>query len=83
MRKSIKECFIIKTLVDAKVFETVFVKDVVGEKSLKYRILELGITKGVKIFVKRFAPMGSPVEIFVRGYNLCLGTKEAKSIILV
>lgn len=74
---------IIRTLKDAKVFETVFVKDVVGQENLKYRILELGLTKGVKIFVKRVAPMGSPIEIFVRGYNLCLGTKEAKNIILV
>ena len=64
-------------------FETVFVKEVVGDEKLKSRLMELGITSGVEIFVKRFAPLGSPVEIFIRGYNLCLGKKEAESVILI
>ncbi len=54
-----------------------------GEENLKYRIMELGITNGVKVKVKRFAPMGGPIEIFVRGYNLCIGKNEAKNILIV
>ena len=74
--------FYIKTLRNAKVSETVFVKRVVGDENLRFRIMELGITKGAKIFVKKFAPLGSPMEIFVRGYNLCLGRKEAENILI-
>lgn len=74
--------FYIKTLRNAKVFETVYVKKVIGDENLRFRIMELGITKGVKIFVKKLAPLGSPIEIFVRGYNLCLGKKEADNILI-
>ncbi len=74
--------FSIRTLKDAKVFDTVFVKNVVGDDNLKFRLMELGITRGVKIFIKKFAPLGSPLEIFVRGYNLCLGIKEAENILI-
>lgn len=45
--------------------------------------MELGITNGVKVVVKRFAPMGGPIEVFVRGYSLCLGKSEAKNILIV
>ena len=67
---------------DAKISEIVIVKKITGDKNLKNRIMELGITKGVKIYVKNFAPMKSPIKIFVRGYNLCLGINEAENIII-
>lgn len=45
--------------------------------------MELGITKGVKIFIKRYAPFGSPIEVVVRGYNLCLDKKSAENILIL
>ena len=74
---------IIKSLVDSKILEEVFVKSVIGEKELKNRLMELGITKGTKIYIKRFAPFGSPIEILVRGYSLCLDIEKAKNILVV
>ncbi len=73
----------IKNLTSAKIFETVFVRDIIGEKSAKNRLMELGITKGVKIFIKRYAPFGSPVEVTIRGYNLCLDKKSAENILIL
>lgn len=73
----------IKNLTSAKRFETVFVKDIIGEKASKSRLMELGITKGVKIFIKRYAPFGSPIEVVVRGYNLCLDKKSAENILIL
>ena len=70
----------IKSLKDAKINETVVVKKITGDVNLKNRIMELGITKGIKIYVKNFAPMKSPIKVFVRGYNLCLGINEAENI---
>ncbi len=77
---NLKELLKIKSLKDAKIFETVVVEKITGDRNLRNRIMELGITKGVKIYVKNFAPMRSPIKIFVRGYNLCLGINEAENI---
>ncbi len=72
-----------RRLSDAKLFETVYVENVKGSLDLKCRIMELGITKGVKILIKKFAPMGGPMQVMVRGYNLCLGKSEAKNVLIV
>ena len=57
-------------------------REIKGEDSLKNRLMELGVTKGTKIYIKRFAPFKSPVEIVVRGYNLCINLENAKNIII-
>ena len=69
-----------KRLCDAKIFEKVNVEKDCKDVDLKCRIMELQITKGAEILVKRFADMGSPMEIFVRGYNLCFWKNEARNI---
>ena len=71
-----------RTLNDAKIGERVQVSRVIGDLALKRRIMDMGVTKGVKIFVKKFAPFGDPIEITVRGYNLSLRKNEAKNIII-
>ena len=57
-----------KTLKDVKIGETVKVTKVEGEGAIKRRIMDMGITKGVEIYVRKIAPLGDPVEITVRGY---------------
>ena len=71
-----------KTLIDTKIGEEVRVSKVIGNCVLKRRIMDMGVTKGVKIFVKKFAPFGDPLEITVRGYDLSLRKNEAKNIII-
>lgn len=69
-----------KTLKDAKVGETVKVKKINGVGALKRRIMDMGITKGVDIYIRKVAPLGDPVEVTVRGYELSLRKAEAESI---
>ncbi len=71
-----------RTLNDTKIGEEVRVSKVVGNFALKRRIMDMGVTKGVKIFVKKFAPFGDPLEITVRGYDLSLRKNEAENIII-
>lgn len=71
-----------KTLRDAKPGEKVTVKRLAGKGPLKRRILQMGITKGAEIEVRRVAPLGDPVEISVRGYDLSLRKSEAEQILL-
>ena len=59
-----------KTLKDAKVGETVTVAKLHGEGPVKRRIMDMGITKGVQIYVRKVAPLGDPMELNVRGYEL-------------
>ena len=59
-----------KTLKDAKVGETVRVKKLYGEGPVKRRIMDMGITKGSELYIRKVAPLGDPVEITVRGYEL-------------
>ena len=69
-----------KTLKDAKIGETVTVVKLHGEGAIKRRIMDMGITKGVSIRVRRVAPLGDPIEITVRGYELSLRKADAEMI---
>ena len=69
-----------KTLKQAKVGETVKVVKLHGEGALKRRIMGMGITKGVEIYVRKVAPLGDPIEIKVRGYELSLRKNDAELI---
>ena len=69
-----------KTLKQAKVGETVKVVKLHGEGAVKRRIMDMGITKGVEIYVRKVAPLGDPVEINVRGYELSLRKNDAELI---
>ena len=69
-----------KTLRDAKIGETVKVVKFHGEGAVKRRIMDMGITKGVEIYVRKVAPLGDPVEINVRNYELSLRKADAEMI---
>ncbi len=71
-----------KTLRAAKIGETVKVVKLNGEGALKRRIMDMGITKGVEIFVRKVAPLGDPVEVTVRGYELSLRKADADIIVI-
>ena len=69
-----------KTLKDAKVGETVTVAKLHGEGPVKRRIMDMGVTKGVQVYVRKVAPLGDPVEITVRGYELSIRKGDADMI---
>ena len=69
-----------KTLRDVKVGETVKVVKLHGEGAVKRRIMDMGITRGVEIYVRKLAPLGDPVEVTVRGYELSLRKADAEMI---
>ena len=69
-----------KTLKDIRVGDTVSVKKLHGEGAGKRRIMDMGITKGVEVYVRKVAPLGDPVEINVRGYELSLRKVDAQMI---
>ena len=69
-----------KTLKQAKVGETVKVVKLTGQGAVKRRIMDMGITKGVEIFIRKVAPLGDPVEVTVRGYELSLCKDDASMI---
>ncbi len=69
-----------KTLKEVKVGETVTVVKLHGEGAVKRRIMDMGITKGVEIYVRKVAPLGDPVEITVRGYELSLRKNDAEMV---
>lgn len=69
-----------KTLKQAKVGETVKVVKLTGQGAVKRRIMDMGITKGVEIFIRKVAPLGDPVEVTVRGYELSLRKYDASMI---
>ena len=69
-----------KPLKEAKVGETVTVVKLHGEGAVKRRIMDMGITKGVEIYVRKVAPLGDPVEITVRGYELSLRKNDAEMV---
>ena len=71
-----------KTLKEARPGETVTVQKLDGTGALKRRIMDMGITKGVQIFVRKVAPFGDPVEVRVRGYELSLRKGDAASILV-
>lgn len=68
------------TLRDAKVGQTVKVKKLSGEGAIKRRIMDMGITKGVGVYIRKVAPLGDPVEVTVRGYELSLRKADAEMI---
>lgn len=68
------------TLKDAKIGQTVTVKKINGEGAVKRRIMDMGITKGTQIFIRKVAPLGDPVEVTVRGYELSLRKADAEMI---
>ena len=68
------------TLRDVKIGQTCKVKRIHGEGALKRRIMDMGITKGVEIYVRKVAPLGDPVEITVRDYELSLRKGDAELI---
>ncbi|MBP3752915.1 MAG: ferrous iron transport protein A [Pyramidobacter sp.] len=69
-----------KTLKDAAIGETVTVKRIHGEGALKRRIMDMGITKGTEIFVRKVAPLGDPMELTLRGYELSLRRADCELI---
>lgn len=69
-----------KTLKQAKVGETVKVVKLTGQGAVKRRIMDMGITKGVEIFIRKVEPLGDPVEVTVRGYELSLRKDDASMI---
>lgn len=72
-----------KTLRDAGIGETVTVKKLHGDGAVKRRIMDMGITKGIDIFVRKVAPLGDPIEVTVRGYELSIRKADAQMIELL
>ena len=68
------------TLRDVKTGQTVTVVKLNGEGAVKRRIMDMGITKGVEIYVRKVAPLGDPVEITVRGYELSVRKADAEMV---
>lgn len=68
------------TLKDAKIGQTVTVRKLNGAGAVKRRIMDMGITKGVEVYVRKVAPLGDPVEVTVRGYELSLRKADAEMI---
>lgn len=71
-----------RTLREVKVGETVRVAKLNGEGAVKRRMMDMGITKGVEIYVRKVAPLGDPVEITVRGYELSLRKADAEIVVI-
>jgi len=69
-----------KTLKQVKCGETVSVVKLTGEGAIKRRIMDMGITKGTEIYVRKVAPLGDPLEVNVRGYELSIRKSEAENI---
>ncbi|MDD2213112.1 MAG: FeoA family protein [Oscillospiraceae bacterium] len=69
-----------KTLKQAGIGETATVVKLHGQGALKRRIMDMGITKGVEIYVRKVAPLGDPIEVTVRGYELSIRKDEAENI---
>lgn len=69
-----------KTLRDAKVGETVKVVRVHGEGAIRRRIMDMGVTKGVEVYIRKVAPLGDPIECTVRGYELSLRKADIEMI---
>lgn len=69
-----------KTLKDVRIGEAITVVKLHGEGAVRRRIMDMGITKNVEIFVRKVAPLGDPIEINVRGYELSLRKSDAEMI---
>ncbi|MBC5583531.1 ferrous iron transport protein A [Eggerthella guodeyinii] len=71
-----------RTLRDVAIGDTATVRRLTGEGALKRHIMDMGITKGTSVFVRKVAPLGDPIEVTVRGYELSLRKSEAESILV-
>ena len=69
-----------KLLSQAKIGDTVIVSRIHGEGSVKRRIMDMGITKGVEVFIRKVAPLGDTMEVNVRGYELSIRKADAEKI---
>ena len=69
-----------KTLKDVKVGETVVIEKLHGEGALKRRVMDMGLTKGTEVSVRKVAPLGDPMELTVRGYELSVRRADAELI---
>ncbi len=69
-----------KTLREAKVGETVRVVKLHGEGAVKRRIMDMGLTRGVEVYVRKLAPLGDPIEVNVRNYELSIRKADAEMI---
>ena len=72
-----------KTLKDVKVGDTATVVKLHGEGPVRRRIMDMGITKGVEIFIRKVAPLGDPIEVNVRGYELSLRKADGEMVEIV
>lgn len=70
------------TLKDAKIGQTVTVQRLTGAGPVKRRIMDMGITKGTEVFIRKVAPLGDPIEVTVRGYELSLRKADAEMILI-
>lgn len=71
-----------RTMRDVKVGETVKIIKLNGEGAVKRRIMDMGLTKGAEVYVRKTAPLGDPVEVTVRGYELSLRKADAEIILV-
>jgi len=69
-----------RTLKDVKIGETVRITKISGEGAVKRRIMDMGIVKGIELAVRKVAPLGDPIEVTVRGYELSLRKEDARMI---
>ena len=69
-----------RTLKDVKVGETCKIKKITGEGAVKRRIMEMGLTKGVELKIRKVAPLGDPIELTVRGYELSIRKADAMMV---
>ena len=71
-----------RTLREVKIGETVKVSKINGEGPIKRRIMDMGVTKGIEIYVRKVAPLGDPVEVTIRGYELSIRKDDAEMIVV-
>ena len=69
-----------KTLKDVKIGESAVIEKLHGEGALKRRIMDMGLTKGTQVYVRKVAPLGDPMELTVRGYELSVRKADAEMI---
>ena len=69
-----------KTLKDVRIGESAIIKRLHGEGALKRRIMDMGLTKGTEVYVRKVAPLGDPMELTVRGYELSVRKSDAENI---
>ena len=71
-----------KTLKDVPIGKSAVVLRVLGEGAIRRRIMDMGITKGTEVYVRKMAPLGDPMELYVRGYELSLRKSDAEMILV-